>query len=152
MKRALAPCLAVGALVVAGCGGGGDDKADYEKEVRAAGQALEKAFGDIGSSVSGSASAGEAATKLEEGAEALDKAASDLDGVDPPSEVKAPHDDVVDALGELADEFHSGAEAAKSNNVEALLKFTTGLQSSASVKKLTEAGQKFEKEGYDFGN
>lgn len=151
MKRAFTLFLAAGAVALAGCGGG-DDKADYEKEVREAGKALEKSFGDIGSSLGGAGSAEQAAEKLEEGADALEKAAKDLDDVDPPSEVKEPHDDVVEALGELAGEFRDGAEAAQSGNVEELLQFSTSLQGSEAVKKLTAAGQKFEKEGYDFGN
>lgn len=150
MRRALTTFLAAGALAVAGCGGG-DDKADYEKEVQAAGKALEESFGDIGTSLGQSGSSEQAAEKLEEGADALDKAADDLKDADPPSEVEDPHSDVVEALGELADEFREGSEAAKSGNVEALVQFSTNLQGSDAVKKLQAAGEQFEEKGYDFG-
>jgi cytochrome c556 len=153
MTRVLALCLVAIALVVTGCGGGGDtSKADYEKQVNAAGKALQQSFGDIGTSIGNAKDTKQTAAKLADGATALDKAADDLGDIDPPDEIESQHNDLVDGLHELADEFRSGAEAAKSGDVSKLVQFASGLQSSKAVKKITQAGQEIEKKGYKFAN
>lgn len=151
MTRVLTLCLAALALLAAGCGGDdGSNKEDYEKEVRAVGATLERTFGELGSSISGSGSTEQAATKLEEGAASLDKAAADFRDIEPPSEIEASHDKIVSGLEGLADEFRKGAKAAEGGDLEKLLEFAQGLQSSDAVRQVTEAGNDIESKGYDF--
>ena len=152
MTRVLTICLAALALIAAGCGGDdGSSQEDYEREVRSVGQTLERTFGELGSSISGSGSAKEAAGKLDEGAASLDKAASDFREIDPPSEIEDSHNQIVSGLEALADEFRKGAEAAQSGDTQELLEFAQGLQSSDAVQQITTAGNEIESKGYDFG-
>ena len=148
MTRALTLCLAALALVAAGCGGSSKD--DYESQVRDVGKTLEQTFGDLGTSISGSGSTEQAAQRLEQGATSLDKASRDLAKIDPPSEIQAQHKDLVAGLAELADEFRTGAAAAKGGDLNKLLQFASSLQSSKAVRKITKAGDEIEKKGYDF--
>jgi hypothetical protein len=150
MKRVLTICLLALAPLAAGCGGDDADKDEYEREVREVGQTLESTFGSLGTSISGSGNTEEAATKLEEGASSLDRASQELGDIDPPSEIEGPHDDLVEGLGELADQFRQGAEAAEGGDLDQLLQFASTLQSSEAVQKITKAGEEIESEGYDF--
>lgn len=156
MLRVLTIVLAALALVVAGCGGGDDnddtDKATYERQVTEVGQTLDKTFGELGESISSSGSAEEAAAKLEEGADSLAKAASDFDDIEAPSDIEDAHDKIVDALEALARDFREGAAAAKEGDVNELLEFAQGLQTSKPIRDITAASDEIEKAGYDFGD
>jgi len=154
MLRVLTISLAALALLVAGCGGGDDDtdKETYERQVNEVGQALDRTFDQLGESISSSGSAQEAAGKLEEGADSLARAAGDFDEIDPPSDIEDAHDKIVAALKALAEDFREGAEAAKQGDVNELLAFAQGLQTSQPVRDISEASQEIEKAGYDFGS
>lgn len=153
MTRVLTLCLAALALLAAGCGGDdGGDKEDYEREVREVGATLERTFGELGSSISGSGSAEQAAEQLEEGAGSLDQAAADFREIDPPSEIESSHNEIVAGLEALADEFRRGAEAAEGGDLSELLEFAQGLQGSEAVQQITEAGNEIESQGYDFSS
>ena len=154
MKRAATLCLAALMLVAAGCGGDDDgtSKEDYEKEVREAGQTLEKTFTNIGASISGAGSPKEAAAKLDEGADALEKTSGDLGDIEPPSDIEDSHDELVEGLDELADEFRNGADAAEEGDPTKLREFATSLSRSEAVQKIQSAGEEIEKKGYDFEN
>ncbi len=151
MTRVLILCLAALALLAAGCGGDdGSSKEDYEREVRSVGATLQQTFGELGTSISGSGSTEQAATKLEEGAASLDKAAADFRDIDPPSEIEDSHNQIVSGLEALADEFRKGAQAAEGGDLQELLTFAQGLQGSDAVRQITQAGNDIESKGYDF--
>lgn len=151
MTRVLTLSLAALALLAAGCGGDdGSSKEDYEREVQTVGDTLQRTFGELGSSISGSGSTEQAATKLEEGAASLDKAAADFRDIDPPSEIEDSHNQIVSGLEALADEFRKGAQAAEGGDLQELLQFAQGLQGSDAVRQVTEAGNDIESKGYDF--
>jgi hypothetical protein len=140
--------LASFAIALPACGGDEVGKAEYEKEVAKAGRALESSFRKIAEGITSSTSPKEAAAKLEQGAEALDGAAADLDGIDPPGEIEDPHEEMVSGLEELADDFREGAQAARSGDVDRLVRFASDLQGSAAVKKIAEAGNEIREKGY----
>lgn len=151
MTRVLTLSLAALALLAAGCGGDdGSSKEDYEREVQTVGDTLQRTFGELGSSISGSGSTEQAATKLEEGAASLDKAAADFRDIDPPTEIEDSHNQIVSGLEALADEFRKGAQAAEGGDLQELLQFAQGLQGSDAVRQVTEAGNDIESKGYDF--
>lgn len=151
MTRVLTLSLAVLALLAAGCGGDdGASKEDYEREVQTVGDTLQRTFGELGSSISGSGSTEQAATKLEEGAASLDTAAADFRDIEPPSEIEDSHNQIVAGLEALADEFRKGAKAAEGGDLQELLQFAQGLQGSDAVRQVTEAGNDIESKGYDF--
>ena len=151
MTRVLTLSLAALALLAAGCGGDdGASKEDYEREVQTVGDTLQRTFGELGSSISGSGSTEQAATKLEEGAASLDKAAADFRDIEPPSEIEDSHNQIVSGLEALADEFRKGAKAAEGGDLQELLQFAQGLPGSDAVRQVTEAGNDIESKGYDF--
>src|SRR4051794_3322182 len=88
-RPVVAGAVALG-LVVAGCGGGGSDKNDYVKQVNQAITSLQKSLTDVGGAVnaSGSGDPAAAAAVLERGGKAMDKAASNFEGIKPPSDAK----------------------------------------------------------------
>lgn len=151
MTRALALCGAALALLASGCGGGDEtSKAEYEKQVREAGRTLESTFAGIGTAISDADSAEDAAIKLEEGAAALQEASRKLGAIEPPSDIRDAHEDVVDGLASLSEEFRAGAKAAEGGDVSKLLEFATRLQASPAVKKIEAAGKVIEEKGYEF--
>jgi hypothetical protein len=157
MRHPLVLLLTLIALVAAGCGGddggsgSGDGQAvskqEYGKQLAAAGQTLQKTFSDISDQTSGNASSKEVGARLEEGAKALDGAVVKFKAITPPATVKAAHAKLVEGLGELADVFRKGAEAARENDTASLTEALKGLASSDGVKKITEAQNELKKQG-----
>ena len=141
------------ALVVAGCGGGGDtsskpaSKDEYGKQLAQAGQTLQKTFADISDQTGSGTSAKEIATRLDRGAAALDQAATKFAAIQPPADVKAAHQKLVDGLKELGGVFRQGATAARKNDTANLTKALQGLSTSDGVKKITEAQQELKAKG-----
>lgn len=82
------------AALIAGCGG--TSKAEYEKEVNSLAKSIEK---DTKALQSGTPDA----KAMESAQKSLDKAADELDDIDPPSEVEKYHDDLVDVLHDTSD-------------------------------------------------
>lgn len=83
------------AALVAGCGGG-PSKAEYEKDVKKIGNAVEK---DIDKLDSGQPSAKD----IESAQESIEQAADDIDELEPPAEVEKLHDDLVKTLNDTAE-------------------------------------------------
>jgi outer membrane murein-binding lipoprotein Lpp len=82
------------AALLAGCGG--TSKADYQKQVKKIGSKVEK---DIDKLDSGSPSTKD----IDAAHDSIDQAADDIDDIDPPSEVKDLHEDLVSTLHDTAD-------------------------------------------------
>jgi hypothetical protein len=83
------------AALLAGCGG--PSKASYEKDMKKISAKAEK---DIDKLTSGSQPS---AKDIENAQKTLDEAADDVDDIDPPSEVKDLHNDLVKVLHDTAD-------------------------------------------------
>jgi hypothetical protein len=151
MRRPLIVLTVLIALVVAGCGGGGDkpaaSKDEYGKQLAQAGQTLQKTFADISDQTGAGTSAKEIATRLDRGAAALDQAAKKFAAIQPPSDVKPAHQKLVDGLKELGGVFRQGAAAARKNDTANLTKALQGLSTSDGVKKITEAQQELKAKG-----
>jgi hypothetical protein len=140
------------ALVVAGCGGGGDSnkpasKDEYGQQLAQAGQTLQKTFADISDQTGSGTSAKEIAARLDRGAAALDQAAKKFAAIQPPSDVEGAHQKLVDGLKELAGVFRQGAAAARKNDTANLTKALQGLSTSDGVKKISEAQQELKAKG-----
>ncbi len=156
MLRLLASALAVVALVAAGCGGSDDDakktstqtKAEYTKQIDGARDALSKAFTDIGNGINKGASAKQIGDRLDEGAKALDDAASRIDDVTAPDAVKAAQAKLVAGLRELGDVFSESADAARKGDTAELAKSLQNVQASDGSKKISEAIAEMKKQGY----
>jgi hypothetical protein len=155
LSRPLAAGAVVLGLVVAGCGGGGGaDKNDYVKHVNQAIASLQKSLTDVGGAVnaSGSGDVGAAAAVLERGGKAMDKAASDFEGLKPPSDAKDANAKIADGLHQLAGSFRDMAKQARAKDVQALAKSLGAFQTSTGAQELQQAQDELTKAGYKIAN
>jgi len=153
LSRPLAAGAVVLGLVVAGCGGGAD-KNDYVKHVNQAITSLQKSLTDVGGAVnaSGSGDVGAAASVLERGGKAMDKAASDFEGLEPPSDAKDANAKIADGLHKLAGSFRDMAQQARAKDVQALTKSLGGFETSAGAQEIQQAQDELTKAGYKIAN
>ena len=151
MRRALVLMTMVFALIAAGCGGddggGATSKEDYGKQLAQTGQTLQKTFADIADQTGSSTSSKQIGDRFDRGAQALDSAAKKFGDIEPPDDVKAAHQKLVDGIKELAEVFRKGADAARKNDTAALTKALQSLSTSDGVKKITEAQKELEAKG-----
>ena len=152
LSRPLAAGALVLGLLVAGCGG--SDKNDYVKHVNQAIASLQKSLTDVGGAVnaSGSGDVGAAASVLERGGKAMDKAATDFEGLTPPSDAKDANAKIADGLHKLAGSFRDMAEQARAKDVQALTKSLSGFQTSAGAQEIQQAQDELAKAGYKIAN
>jgi hypothetical protein len=138
MRRAGA--VLVLALVAAGCGGDGGvepvSKAEYE-------QRTSEIFAELGTSLQvpleTTEQRREAAPRV---AEAMRDVADDVDEIEPPAEIAAPHDAYVTALRRCADRFEDGlARNADKDEVFAdLLTLDCVGQMSQALEEMADEG------------
>jgi hypothetical protein len=150
MLRRLIVALAALALALTGCGGGGggSDKDAYVKEFNKADVALERTLTGIGDDIRKRTSGREVGDKLDEGARALDRAASDFGAIDAPSDADAAHRKIVDGLHRLATLFRHSAGAARADDVAKLTRTLQGLESSQGAREIRAAQQELKAKGY----
>lgn len=146
MTRALALAASVLALFAAGCGG--DDKEDYVAEFNKVGTTLEKTLTSLGTDLTGSTDPKQIASKLEEGAKALESAASDLDEIEPPDDAKQAHEKIVSGVNDLANTFEKGASEAKKGDLTKLVDTFSSIQGSGGAAKIQEAQKELRDKGY----
>ena len=153
MRRSLVVLSVLLALVVAGCGGGGDDKpaskADYGKQLAIASQTLQKTFTDIAAQTGSGTTTKQIAQRLDRGAGALGDAADKFAAITPPAVAKADHQKLVDGLNQLADVFRQGSAAARKNDTASLTKALQGLSTSAGVQKINDAQADLKSKGIE---
>jgi hypothetical protein len=154
LSRPLAAGAVVLGLVVAGCGGGGTDKNDYVKHVNQAIASLQKSLTDVGGAVnaSGSGDVSAAADVLDRGGTAMDKAASDFDGLTPPADAKDANAKIVDGLHKLAGSFHDMADQARAKDLQGLTKSLSAFQSSQGAQEIQQAQDDLAQAGYKIAN
>jgi hypothetical protein len=151
MLRRLSVVIAVLAVAVAGCGGGGGGgagKEAYIKQFNKADAALERTLTGIGDEIRSRTSGRAVGVKLDEGARALDRAASDFAGIDAPSDAAAAHRKIVSGLRQLAGLFRDSAKAARAEDVPKLTRTLRGLESSAGARAIRQAQQELRAKGY----
>jgi hypothetical protein len=145
--RALAAAAAVVVALAAGCGGSSRlSKADYEQKMRAEGQALQ-------TSVRGLAAASTDLTTLAAKVgtiqKAFDKAAKDIDSLDPPKNAEADTQKIADALhqfsGLLAD-IKLAAEKKETTRVQQLF-----VRVQSIGREAAQASNDLKHKGYDIG-
>ena len=142
--RGAATLAAVGlALVLAGCGGGGDggrlSKSEYEQHLRSDSQAIRKAFVPL-------------ASELKVGEAKLREAADDLDGVTAPKDVEKDNDSLVKGLRRLATELESLRSAAAKKDPQLVQKALADLRGSHALVDARRATDDMKKKGYKLGN
>jgi hypothetical protein len=152
LSRPLAVGAVVLGLVVAGCGS--SDKNDYVKQVNQAIASLQKSLTDVGGAVnaSGSGDVSAAAGVLERGGKAMDKAASNFEGIKPPSDAKDANAKIADGLHKLAGSFRDMAKEARAKDVQGLTKSLGAFQTSPGAQEIQQAQDELSKAGYKIAN
>lgn len=147
MIRPLAVASCVLALVVAGCGG--EDKEEYVNEFNKVGTTLERTLTSLGSDLTGSTDPKQIAGKLDDGAKALEDAATNLDRIDPPDDAEQAHDKIVSGVKDLAATFEKGADQARAGDLTKLVDTFSSLQGSQGASKIQEAQKELRDKGYE---
>jgi hypothetical protein len=133
------------ALSTAGCGGGGSkplSRADYLKQVNSIAEQPAPSESAIALALT---SPSAAATALTNAQAALKTTESKLSAITPPDAIKAQHDQLVKALGELANELPPVIAQLKASDLGALRKATSlkgVVDARAALAALTKAGYK----------
>lgn len=145
--RFLLFALALLAIVAGGCGGSERlSKTEYEQELKGAGVELSNASTALAQASTGP----EYVAGVEQVQAGLRKAADDLDGVNPPEDVDAANDRLVDALRGLADEFDKVKQAAATGPKAARAAGARLARSQPSEDART-AVLEIQRRGYDVG-
>jgi hypothetical protein len=160
MKRnvgLLALALGLG-LLVAACGGGGGgsgsaggerlSKDAYLTEVKAVGDKMSETMDALGDTAS-DPKAG--AKQFETLGAALNAAADELKGINPPEDVQAAHEKFAEGIAELGDDIAKAGEGLKTDDIGAAMTFMADLAGSDAMKKIQEAADDLEKAGYNVG-
>lgn len=149
MRRRTAVLLAAVALIAAGCGGGSsNNKNDYVKQVNKVGATLQKQLTSLGTDISGQSDPKGIASKLDEGAATLNGAADDLAKIDPPSDAKKAHEEIVSGVRELAASFKTGATQARKGDLAKLTRTFGNIASSDGIRKIEHATTALKDAGY----
>ncbi len=136
-------CL-LAALVLAGCGGNGDSREEFEEDVRGAQQELDtqlEELGDVRSPDDVSEALGDAAQTLREQAEELDES-------EVPDEAEDARDQLVESLRSLAENLEENAETAGDGGASGLLESLQDLDLEA-VREFQEALEELREQGFD---
>ncbi|MCW2925131.1 MAG: hypothetical protein JWM98_2535 [Thermoleophilia bacterium] len=136
------------AALVAGCGGA-MSKGDYQKEVRGIDKRVEKDLDALDSN-------DPSASDINKAESSIDKAANDLDDLDPPSKVKDAHKDLVDVVrdtsklmgrvGPLIGNAKKDPSKLSDKDVKELQKVSEDF--AGIEKRMTKVQKEFEDAGY----
>jgi VIT1/CCC1 family predicted Fe2+/Mn2+ transporter len=134
-------------LVVAGCGSS-SDKNDYVKHVNSAIASLSKSLSAAGGALSSGDAGAAAASKLDTGGDAMEKASADFAKLSPPSDAKDANAKIVDGFHKLAGNFHDMAKQARSKDLAGLTKALTAFETSDGAQEIQTAQNELAKAGY----
>ena len=148
--RLIVPVLvAASALAVAACGGDTEEKNDYVDQVNEVTTTLNKGLTEV-SSGAAATSPEEASTVFADFGAQLDKAAADIEGIDPPEDVADLHDQLVTEVKDLAATSTNAADEIKAGGVAAVTGVATEFIAEATTastevdKTITEINSKLQ--------
>jgi len=151
VKRLAIAAVAILAVAAAGCGGGGGEplsKADYEQQLNEIGTSLDSSSQALGDAFQAE-DVDKAAEQIGTMQADIRKLADQLDDITPPEDVADPHQDLIDGLRGMADDFDEFRDAVESKSVAKMTAFAQSFTSSESSQKINEAIEELKKKGYD---
>jgi hypothetical protein len=128
--------MAVGALALAACGGGGKD--EYAADVKDIVQPVGSKLQNLGSQLQGQGSVQDKVADLEEAETTVNGAADDLEALSPPEDVKDEHDEYVSTLRTLADDIGAVTQAVEDQDQAAAQQALTKLQETTQQVQSAE--------------
>jgi hypothetical protein len=137
-------------LALAACGG--DDrlsKRDYEQKVRSEYVQVQEAFRATGAAFG---KPDELAEKIEDAQAELREMADELDDAEPPAEVEAENQQIVDAMRRYADSLDRLRNAAERGDLEVIEDATARIAENEAVEQIAEAAERMKFKGYDLGD
>ena len=151
--RTVTLALLLGAAVLGASGCGGDEgprltKAQYEPKLRAEGTALNRAFRNANRAATKPGSDAKAIGQL---AEQMEASADNLGDLNPPAEVEAPHDTLVDALHKQADALEDIREATEEGDPAEIREANERFGRLADLQRARQAIRQLRGSGYDVG-
>lgn len=155
MRRLIAAPLLAATLALTACGGGEEseattpaEKKDYVASVKQVTVALQNAFNSVSSGLS-SPDPKQVGEALGEGAEALDRTASDLEKIEVPGEISDAHDKLVEGVKDFAEAFGDAAEKAGNATAQQLGEQLGEISRSDGASKVQAALSELKAKGYD---
>jgi hypothetical protein len=143
--RAVPALLAT--LALAGCSGddGPPTKAEYAEKVRTVYGEVQEAFARTDVAVD------ELADRVADAQAELRGAADELEGTEPPDDVVAEHDQIVEGLRAYADDLDRLRNAAERGDERTIEDFNARIAENPSVLLIAEAAESMKFKGYDLG-
>lgn len=141
--------VALVALLLAGCGGA--SKEEYQNDVKAIGERVQRAGNELGKS--NPESSDDLVKGLERTKAAVVSAAEDFEELEPPDNASEAHAQTLRGIRRTSDDLDPLITAAKSGDLQALQRrLAGGFPSPATRDLLTGAQQLYRELGYDVGN
>ena len=142
--------VALAALTVAGCGGGGNEltKAQYEQRVQADAKALGTAFSSIGTAVTTPA---QLKTVVADAKKELEKAAADLASLKPPQDARDANQKFVAGLRAVEKQLTALSDALQKGDIASMVTLAQKLSQSKELAAAQQAANDLQKKGYDLG-
>lgn len=132
MRSVLLIAFAAVALIAAGCGGDTQEKNDYVDQVNKAQTQFADQVTKLSSAITSTSSDSADVKTIESYQGAVDKVVTDLKGITPPEDVKAEHQQLVDAMSSYAKSVGTALDDLQGGTPQDRLKAATSLQKASS--------------------
>lgn len=133
LSRILLVAFAAVALIAAGCGGDTEEKNDYVDQVNKAQTEFADQVTKLSTAITSTSSSSADQKTIESYQTAVDGVVKDLKGITPPEDVKAEHQQLVDAMSTYGDSVGAALEDLQGGSAQDRLKAATELQTASST-------------------
>jgi hypothetical protein len=140
--------VVLGVALLAACGGNDRlSKQEYEQKVRTEYADVQEAFLATGASFNQP----DLAEKIERAQAQLHEAADELDDAEPPKDVEAENQQIVDGMRRYADSLDRLRNAAERGDLAVIEDATARIADNEAVEQIAEAAERMKFKGYDLG-
>jgi uncharacterized membrane protein len=155
-KAAILLACVLGAVVMAGCGGGGGDggalsKEDYEAAMQSLQTDLEASADELQQAFSDPSDIDAMSDGLSQTADLMSDASQSLDEIEPPEDVAEAHQAMVDQSASAADRLTEFADTVANASLADLQDTLSEFQNFEEFGALEQAVKDIEAAGYDIG-
>lgn len=128
------------ALIAAGCGGDTEEKNEYVDQVNKAQTEFANQVTKLSAAITSTSSEATDRKTIQSYQDAVDGVVKDLEGITPPEDVKAEHQQLVDAMSQYGESVSSALDDLQGGTAQDRLKAAQELQ-KASTQAGTEINQ-----------